>query len=82
MIKTKKVVKTEEVDEVEDIICNKCGNTLKDDCRINFEGIKLRTSWGYASKKDGETHESHLCEKCYDELIETFKYPPTITYYI
>jgi|SRR5208337_460798 len=33
----------------------------------------LRTSWGYYSGKDGETHEAVICEPCYDEIFKSVK---------
>ena len=32
-------------------------------------------SWGYFSKKDGETHSFDLCEECYDKWIGGFQIP-------
>jgi hypothetical protein len=33
---------------------------------------------GYASNKDLERHEVHVCEKCYDD----FRLKSTVTYYM
>ncbi len=80
---TKKVQKT--IEELDDIKCNKCGksclnypdmiNTVR---TADYEFATLQAQWGYWSNKDDEAHESHLCEKCYDEIIATFKIPPTV----
>ncbi len=61
---------------VKDITCNKCGLTCKDKCNMNFECAELNAEWGYGSDKDGQAHKAHLCEKCFDKLIKTFKIPP------
>jgi len=33
----------------------------------------LETSWGYFSKKDGQTHRAILCEPCYDLVFAGVK---------
>ena len=58
------------VSKVKSIVCNKCGKTCK-----NFESVELSISWGYFSDKDLEHHESHICEKCYDDFVKTFTIP-------
>ena len=35
-----------------------------------FTQEKLKADWGFWSKKDGEHHEVHLCERCYDKVKE------------
>lgn len=62
--------------ELKDIICNRC----KKSCVAPYhrdetgkvtccESALLMASWGYGSKKDGETHRANLCEGCYDYVL-------------
>lgn len=37
------------------------------------EFFLLRHTWGYSSRKDGETHEAVLCENCYDAVFKDVK---------
>lgn len=75
-MKLTKVV-TVEIEEVEDILCNKCGASLK--CELNTNGlVEAEVRGGYDSPHltDGEIYEFSLCEKCLVELFENFKFPP------
>ena len=81
MYKINKVTKQVEEEEVEDIICNKCGSS----CKVSiaeeidtYEDIAIEHGFGYGTERDGELHVSHLCYECYDKLIASFVYPPTI----
>ena len=69
--------RTIEEEYVKDVICNMCGESCRDRMDMNFECATLSASWGYCSRKDTERHHSHLCEDCYDKLVEQFKIPPT-----
>ena len=54
---------------IDDINCDICKKSTKFDNRIlNF--ATLSAEWGYGSKKDGESHEWHFCEQCYDSITE------------
>lgn len=77
MKKTKKI--KEFVEVTEDIICNWCGKTTFNG--HSFNHIHLHVSWGFDSRKDLEDHDSDLCERCYDKLINKFKIKPTIKTY-
>lgn len=77
----KKIIKTETVEIIEDIICNKCGES----CKKNVMGhddyyglIEVGFSTGYASRKfsDGCYYQFSLCEECLAELFDTFKIDP------
>lgn len=41
--------------------------------------LKVEKEWGYFSEKDTKRHMFHVCEQCYDALIQTFALPVTIT---
>jgi len=75
---TKEIEQTETVTVVEDIICNKCGCSLKDSCNMNYEGlIEVSFCGGYASKiGDCIECKFSLCEICLIELFNTFKIKP------
>lgn len=66
-----------QIEVIEDIICDCC----KKSCSVNgdFEFAKITAHWGYHSQKDLETHNTFLCEKCYDEIISKFKIMPKIS---
>ena len=56
-------------DNWEDILCDKCGKSTRDDCNMNFEYMQMEGLWGYGSiDKDGQYHEAQVCEPCYDGL--------------
>jgi hypothetical protein len=68
------------VEVLQSVVCNKCGESCSN---INpggdrFEFATLSTDWGYGSGRDGEREESHLCEKCYAEVVSCFKVKPTV----
>lgn len=74
----KTTFQTTQIEVTEDIICNKCGSSLKDDCDMNYEGlIEVSFMGGYASKI-GDSLECRfsLCESCLIELFKTFKIEP------
>jgi hypothetical protein len=73
-MKTTKII-TQRVEVIEDIRCNKCGES----CGIGygiFEGlIEIEVSGGYGSNYigDGNKYVFSLCEKCLVEFAKTFK---------
>lgn len=69
-----KETETKNVEVIKDILCNKCGNSCKGQACDGFECAELRAHWGYGSKRDGEVHEAHLCEKCWEEISTIFKH--------
>ena len=82
MIKyTKKSV---EVDSVDDVICNKCGQSVVLDAHgeYEWEAIDISHTFGYWSTgRDGDQYAANLCESCYIEFIDTFTVPPEISNY-
>lgn len=88
MIKSHKEKQTNEVEVVDNIICNCCGNPIKhgkeihEECPddIYMEYIPIAHIFGYFSDKfeDEETHNFEVCEKCYADWIRTFKISPVI----
>jgi hypothetical protein len=68
--------KIEETKAVEKIICNKCGREILVRNEIPDEDVlDVRKRWGYFSEKDNEVHSFDICERCYDEWIQTFRIP-------
>lgn len=56
--------------------CNKCGKEISLGEKTAVEDVLIVSkNWGYFSNKDGENHRFILCEKCYDEYVETFVIP-------
>ena len=66
----------------EDILCDRCGKSCRDDMDMNFEHARMDTYWGYASKKDLYRHEIDLCELCYDEVIKVMGIKPKVSTYL
>lgn len=61
---------------MDNIVCNKCGRTLKVKNGIAHEDfIRVCKSWGYFSKRDGRTQEFILCEACVEKLEREFVIP-------
>lgn len=61
--------------ELQDVVCNKCGNS----CTVNWTGDlgqHFDFTFGYNSSHDGENYEFDLCEKCIFEMFKTFKIEP------
>lgn len=82
MIKTKKILEEIEV-YLEQITCNKCGETIKEYEQSNEElygntGLNVVYYGGYGSEHvgDGVTYSFDLCEKCLVKLFKDFKIPP------
>lgn len=80
----KKVKTTQkEIEEVDDILCNKCGASLKvfmdrDHTMFNYVGLcEVEVSGAYCSQhiQDEELYRFSLCEKCCKELIDSFVIP-------
>lgn len=59
--------RTQEVDVLNDIICDNC----KKSCgtKYGIEAATISANWGYGTRKDGENHRGFLCEECYDWLL-------------
>ena len=84
-----KIIKTvnKNVEEVDDLICNLCGNTLKQIIdshgEYNFCGLEeVSMVCGYGSKNDGTAFTFSLCEQCVEELMNKFKIPAQIKEYL
>lgn len=61
---------------MEQIRCNQCGKIIVYGEGTNREDyLTVKKEWGYFSDKDLELHEFHLCENCYDKLIQNFQIP-------
>jgi YgiT-type zinc finger domain-containing protein len=64
-----------EVKELEDIICNKCGSSLRID--ENYHGCpEVLAEFNYGSKYDGLRLYFSLCENCVIDLFKDFKFSP------
>lgn len=75
MLKTKKT--TVEVDEVCEIVCNKCSKVSEvHDSMSDFEGLgEVTLTFGYFSKVFGDMTKISfaLCEECLFELVTSFE---------
>lgn len=62
--------------EKQKVLCNKCGKEFKTENGIlHDDGLFVTKDWGYFSRKDLQIHRFHLCEDCYDKLVESFLIP-------
>lgn len=59
------------IEEVQAIICNKCGEIIEPNTEQHFA-----PSFGYNSPHDGEKWGYETCELCLIEHIKTFKIVP------
>lgn len=63
-----------EINELDKIICNKCGKEIKVVRGVAQEDyLSVEKRWGYFSNKDNQYDAFDLCEDCYDELVAGFK---------
>lgn len=73
-----RIYKSSKEQELEQLICNKCGKKIALQREIPREGVfQVRYAWGYMSEKDGMEDSFDLCEQCYDELTRSFQIPIT-----
>ena len=64
-----------EMNELEKIICNKCGREIKVIRGVAQEDyLSVTKRWGYFSNKDNQEDAFEICEDCYDELVASFKF--------
>ncbi len=68
-------------EEIEDILCNLCGESLK--TNFDFEGlIEHKFLGGYGSKLgDGIQYTFSLCESCLSKLFKQFGIPVEKNYF-
>ena len=70
---------TQEVDVVDDVVCDRCGETMKGFAG-NYNGVTISGSGAYDSTHfpDGAVVHADVCEKCASEWFKTFKTHPVI----
>ena len=71
--------KYDEIIKKEVFVCNCCGEQIAavdESDRAAF--LDVRKAWGYFSKWDGCIHHFHICEKCYEKMIQSWLYPPDV----
>ena len=54
--------------QLEDIVCDICGDGCKKN--LDIESAKLFAHWGYDYKKDGDVYDIDLCENCFDKTLK------------
>ena len=61
------------------IVCNCCGQEIAaaDACE-KAEFLSVHKTWGYFSKWDGCCHSFDICEDCYEEMIQSWVFPPDV----
>ena len=76
MIKAHTEVVQLEVEVVDMALCDCCGKEIKT-LKADYEDyLVIDKTWGYGSTKDGERHEVHICESCYDKWVQGFIHKP------
>ena len=66
--------KLKKTEELEKIICNKCGKEILVSGGVPQEDVlQVDKRWGYHSSKDNQVDHFDLCEECYDELVSGFR---------
>src|SRR5690606_34673443 len=80
MLETKTISRQIDYEETVDVICNKCGESCKDECGMNYEGlIEYKIMGGFGSKLgDGSVYQFYLCEDCLKTMFEGFKHNPYV----
>lgn len=69
--------KYDDIIKKEVFVCNCCGGKIAVADEIDkVDFLDVRKTWGYFSKWDGCIHQFHLCEKCYERMIQNWCYPP------
>jgi hypothetical protein len=81
MLILNKVVR--EIEEVSDVVCNKCGKTClrgDDHGKEPYGLIEAEVGTGYYSTSlpDGHTYTFSICEDCLAELFKDFKVQPEV----
>jgi len=81
MRKTSKKDVTVEQEVVDDIFCDKCGesihlNTVHD--WVQITGGELTFEFNYGSNKDGDTYKVEMCDDCCDEFFKSLKHTPRV----
>ena len=57
--------------ELISIICNYCKKELPvENGILKAEAIQIKHTFGYFSKKDGQSEEFDLCEDCYKRITD------------
>lgn len=66
-------VVTKEVEEIEDIICDKCGNSTKPKDSLNFLYAVLTLQGAYGSTRfDMKSYKFYICEDCFVKITDDF----------
>ena len=64
----------EEVRKVlDDVSCDICGKSTTNYPDVGPDYATLESYWGYGSQKDGSKYEVHLCESCFNDVIDLLK---------
>lgn len=75
-----KKYKTRQARVLVDILCDVCEKSCKNDRHSgddtllhedgDFEYGSVSATWGYFSRKDGESYSTVLCEDCFDNVVK------------
>lgn len=67
--------------EVDDIVCNRCGKSCMDRAGMNFDGLlEASIQGGYASLLGYcATYTFSLCERCLGAMFHAFVIPPSVS---
>lgn len=75
MIKSHQVKKTVFKEEIDDIICNRCGKSIPKNHGIYEDHIDIYKIWNYFSDHEDEVHKCQICQACWMQIISSFKIP-------
>jgi hypothetical protein len=56
-----------------DVSCDICGKSTTNYPDVGPDYATLESYWGYGSQKDGSKYEVHLCESCFNDVIDLLK---------
>lgn len=64
----------EEIRKVlDDVSCDSCGKSTTIYKDVGPDYATLESYWGYGSQKDGSKFEVHICESCFNDVINLLK---------
>lgn len=67
------VNKLASVSVISQVVCDGCSASCGDRESagfVDFEFATLSANWGYSSRRDGESCLLHLCENCFDIVVQ------------
>ena len=65
--------KKKTIQTLDKIYCDICNSCCTHEDYNDHEYALIEASWGYFSNSDGSKYDIHICEKCFDDLLDWMK---------